>query len=133
MMLTGGCHCGAIRYEISGELAAHALCHCVDCRRNSGAPMVGWLMVADDQLRVTGETSVYASSEDARRHFCINCGTGLFYTNDAFLKGMVDIQSATLDDPDETPAQCHIQTGERISWMGDAHDLPQFEGFPPEA
>ena len=131
-MLTGGCHCGAIRYEIAGEPANHALCHCVDCRRASGAPMVGWLMVEDGQLSIEGEVATYASSENARRHFCIQCGTGLFYTNAAMLPGMVDVQSATLDDPGEVPAQAHIQVAERIGWMKDAHRLPEFEAYPPQ-
>lgn len=131
-MLSGGCHCGAIRYEIRGETINHALCHCVDCRRSSGAPMVGWAMMPHDILHVTGETSVYASSESGRRHFCIQCGTGLFYSNDEFLPGMVDVQTGTLDDPEELPAQAHIQTAERIGWMKNAHTLPEFERFPPQ-
>ena len=132
-MLTGGCHCGAIRYELDGETISHALCHCTDCRRSSGAPMVGWAMVPDSKLTVTGEPSIYASSESGRRYFCIQCGTGLFYSNAENLPGLVDIQSATLDDPDELPAQVHIQTADRIGWMADAHRLPEFEGYPPPA
>ena len=45
-MITGGCHCGAIRYQAEGEALVHALCHCTDCRRHAGAPMVGWTMMA---------------------------------------------------------------------------------------
>src|SRR5262249_14890443 len=41
MTMTGGCHCGAIRYALVGEPKFHALCHCTDCRRHAGAPMVG--------------------------------------------------------------------------------------------
>ncbi|MBU0669971.1 MAG: GFA family protein [Alphaproteobacteria bacterium] len=131
-MLTGGCHCGAIRYEISGEPLNHALCHCVDCRRASGAPMVGWAMMEQEQLAVSGEPAIYASSEHAQRHFCIQCGTGLFYTNAEMLPGLVDVQSATLDEPDALPAQAHIQTAERLAWMKEAHCLPEFERYPPQ-
>lgn len=131
-MLTGGCHCGAIRYEIAGDPINHALCHCVDCQRNLGAPMVAWLMVEDQALKVTGEPAIYPSSEHARRYFCIQCGTGLFYSNDHMLPGMVDVQSATLDEPDTAPPQAHIQTAERIGWMKEAHRLPEFERFPPQ-
>ncbi len=131
-MLTGGCHCGAIRYEVSGEIINHALCHCVDCRRSSGVPMVGWIMVEDSNLSVAGDVSTYASSEHGRRHFCIQCGTGLFYSNDEMLPGLVDIQSGTLDEPDQCPAQAHIQTAERIGWMAQAHRLPEFERYPPQ-
>ena len=41
MAMTGRCHCGAISYSVEGEAAHHAICHCDDCRRWSGAPMVG--------------------------------------------------------------------------------------------
>ena len=126
-MLTGGCHCGAIRYEIAGEAINHLLCHCKDCQRASGAPVVAWIMVLDEQLIVTGEPSIYASSEHARRYFCIQCGTSLFYSNAEHMPGRVDIQSATLDDPDALPPTAHVQTAERIGWMAEAHRLPQHE------
>ena len=105
-MITGGCHCGAIRYQAEGEAITHALCHCTDCRRHAGAPMVGWTMYAQDAVKVTkGTPKVYASSEHGRRHFCADCGTGLFYANTQMLPGIIDIQSATYDDPDSVPAR----------------------------
>jgi hypothetical protein len=48
-MITGGCHCGAIRYQAEGEALTHALCHCTDCRRHAGAPIVGWTMYPQGQ------------------------------------------------------------------------------------
>jgi hypothetical protein len=48
------------------------------------------------------------------------------------LPGIVDIQSATYDDPDAVPAMVHIQTAERIRWMERAHELPTFERYPPQ-
>lgn len=132
-MLTGRCHCGAVTYEMTEEVLHHALCHCGDCRRHAGAPMVAWAMAPADQVKIQGPTKVYASSESGRRHFCAECGTGLFYTNDAVFPGMIDIQSATLDDPDALPAQAHIQVAERIGWMANAHELPTFERYPGPA
>ena len=132
MAITGGCHCGAIRYEATGEAIVHALCHCSDCRRSAGAPMVGWTMYPADAVQVTsGTPKIYQSSENGRRHFCPECGTGLFYINEKMLLGIIDIQSATYDDPDAVPAQAHIQVAERIGWMERAHELPTFEHFPP--
>ena len=132
MSIAGGCHCGAVRYEVEGEAMTHALCHCTDCRRHAGAPMVAWTMYPDDALRITkGAVRVYVSSEHGRREFCADCGTGLFYRNTEVLPGIVDIQSATYDNPDAVPAQAHIQVADRISWMADAHTLPSFERYPP--
>lgn len=129
-MLAGGCHCGAIRYEIAGEVTVHALCHCSDCRRHAGAPMVGWALMPEAALTVTGTPAVYPSSEHARRMFCGACGTGLFYTNAEMLPGMIDVQSGTLDTPEALPPAIHIQTAERLSWMARIDTLPGFERFP---
>jgi hypothetical protein len=133
MAIAGGCHCGGIRYQVEGDAMNHALCHCVDCRRHSGAPMVGWTMYRQSEVKVTkGTPKVYKSSTDGRRHFCPDCGTGLFYINDVMLPGIIDIQSATYDDPNAVPAQAHIQIADRIGWMEQAHELPEFERFPPQ-
>lgn len=133
MTLTGGCHCGAIRYELTGEPlhGGQALCHCSDCRLASGAPMVGWAMFPEDALAVTqGEAREYVSSEHGRREFCATCGTGLFYRNQQNLPGLVDIQAATLDEPNAVPATAHIQTAERLDWMRNTQSLPEFERYP---
>lgn len=131
MKLAGGCHCGAIRYEVEGEALTHALCHCSDCRRHSGAPMVGWAMYPADAVRVTqGTAKVYESSPLGRRQFCADCGTGLFYSNAAMLPGLIDIQSATFDEPGVVPPRLHVQVAERIGWMERAHELPKFDRYP---
>jgi hypothetical protein len=80
-----------------------------------------------------GTPKVYAPSQHGRRHFCPDCGTGLFYINAEMLPGIIDIQSATYDDPDSVLARAHIQVAERIRWMERAHELPAFERFPPRA
>ena len=77
-----------------------------------------------------GPAADYASSDHGRRLFCGACGTSLFYTNDVIFPGMIDVQSATLDDPDAIPLQAQIQTAERIGWMTHLGDLPEFERYP---
>jgi hypothetical protein len=129
-MPNGQCHCGAVRYEMPAEAIHKALCHCSDCRRHSGAPMVAWGLVGKDQLTINGETKEYASSEHGRRHFCAQCGTALFYTNDAIFPGQIDVQTATLDDPDTIAPDAQIQTAERIGWMERLDQLPTFDRFP---
>ncbi len=129
--MKGQCHCGLVKYEVTGEAITHALCHCSDCRRCAGAPMVGWAMFPENCVKVVGETKVYKSSEHARREFCPQCGTGLFYKNAEILPGIIDIQTGTLNEPNKLPARCHIQTAERITWMTKAHNLPEFERYPP--
>lgn len=127
----GRCHCGAVRYEVSGNPQHVALCHCNDCRKSSGAPMVAWAAFTEDQFKlVEGEPVTFNSSGSAMRSFCPKCGTGLYYRNAEYLPGIVDIQSATLDNPDALPPGVHIQVAERLGWMADAHSLPTFDRYP---
>lgn len=130
MTMTGGCRCGAVRYEAAGEPEHHAICHCTDCRRSAGAPMVGWIAFREDQVTVSGAPTDYESSPGAMRAFCGTCGTGLFYRNAAVLPGIVDIQSATLDAPDAAPPAAEIMVRDRLPWMDSVGSLPRFERFP---
>jgi hypothetical protein len=131
MTEAGGCHCGAVRYEVSGAPQHVALCHCSDCRKSSGAPMVAWAAFAEGDFRITrGKPVEHNSSGTAYRLFCARCGTGIAYRNAEMLPGIIDIQSATLDNPDVFPAGAHIQVAERISWMTTAHELPVFDRYP---
>ena len=129
-MPKGQCHCGAVKYEMSRDTVHQALCHCSDCRRHSGAPMVAWGLVKKEDLKVEGETREYASSENGRRHFCGECGSSLFYTSEAIFPGQIDVQIATLYDPDAFVPQAQIQTAERIGWMERLDSMPQFERYP---
>ena len=129
-MPKGQCHCGSVRYEMPAETLHRSLCHCSDCRRHSGAPLVAWGLVEKDRLTVDGETKEYASSENGRRHFCPTCGTALFYTNEVVFPGKVDVQIATLDDPDQIVPTSQIQVAERIGWMERLSEIPAFERFP---
>jgi hypothetical protein len=133
MTHTGGCHCGAIRYEVTGTPKHVALCHCSDCRKSAGAPMVSWAAFAEAELAVTqGTPKTINSSGKTMRSFCPDCGSGLFYRNEEFLPGIVDIQSASFDDPAALPPFGHIQVAEQIGWMNTAHELPKFDRYPSQ-
>ena len=131
MGLEGGCQCGAVRYQVDGEALHNALCHCADCRASSGAPVVGWLAVKEEQFsHLQGEVTTYSGRNGAERSFCPVCGTGVFYRNAAMLPGIVDVQSATLDAAASLAPSAQIQCAERLPWMKDLSALPEFERFP---
>jgi hypothetical protein len=93
--------------------------------------MVGWAMFSAEAVKIVeGKTKIYSSSEHGRRHFCADCGSGLFYTNDQVLPGIMDVQSATFDMPESLPPRAQIQVAERIGWMQQLHELPMFDRFP---
>ncbi|MFT6615216.1 MAG: hypothetical protein ACJAXR_001190 [Halopseudomonas sp.] len=93
--------------------------------------MVAWAMFPETALTLTqGQPKTINSSGTAMRSFCSDCGGGLFYRNAEVLPGIVDVQTATLDDPDALPPEVQIQTAERLGWMQNVHELPEFKRFP---
>ena len=132
--MQGGCHCGEIRYRVEGAAITSSICHCTDCRRHSGAPMVAWAMFLQTQVIVTkGQPKLYASSEHGRRSNCPNCGSGLFYENAQTLPGIIDVQTATLDDPEALPPRVQVQLAERLRWVETFAKLPGFSRYPDMA
>jgi hypothetical protein len=122
----GGCLCGALRYEITGEAANPCFCHCASCRRASGAPTVPWGTFARAALRITrGQLHEYRSSTEVWRGFCAHCGTSLTYRHEARATE-IDVTLATLDDPATIAPRMHVWVSERLPWVRIADDLPQF-------
>ena len=76
--MTGGCMCGAVRYETTGESFGVSHCHCHSCRKHNGAAVVTLVGFKADQVTFSGdERKVYESSPGVGRAFCSNCGTPL--------------------------------------------------------
>jgi hypothetical protein len=73
---TGGCACGAVRYEVRGEPLVVGLCHCADCRKESGA---AFLYYADWPIEEFSSDGEYQTWEG--RSFCGICGSRLFHVN----------------------------------------------------
>lgn len=131
MAHSGRCLCGAVRYECSGSPKSVAVCHCVDCQRSAGAPMVVWAEFPEAAVTITeGSPKTINSSGAAMRSFCADCGSGLFYRHAEALPGLVEVQVSTLDDPGALPPTFQIQTAERQPWVPHLGELPAFERFP---
>ncbi|MBW1880444.1 MAG: GFA family protein [Deltaproteobacteria bacterium] len=83
MAIEGGCHCGAIRYRVNGELLGVIHCHCSDCRRWHGNYSAYAVAKLADFEFLSGEDTLkwYESSTKARRGFCPQCGSSIFKDN----------------------------------------------------
>lgn len=129
--LQGGCQCGAIRYQITGEPAMAAICHCSMCRRANGAPAVAWAMYEDTQVQFTNELpKQHASSPEANRGFCAVCGTQISFTA-SFLPGLIDITIGSFDNPETIKPTLHYWHSKHISWAEFADTLPRHPELPP--
>ena len=131
MQRTGRCLCGHIQYTLSGNPNWVAVCHCRDCQRSAGAPMVTWAIFPEANVKITsGTVKTINSSGAAMRSFCPECGTGLFYRNATVLPSLIDVQISTLDDPDALPPTVQVQTAERQAWLPHLNTLTAFERYP---
>lgn len=129
--IEGGCQCGAVRYTITGEPMLAAICHCTMCRRAHAAPAVAWAMYQETQVAfVQGEPKRYASSAEAQRGFCPECGTQLSFTA-SYLPGLIDITVGSLDYPEALEPELHIWDSRRLPWVKIADDLPRHHAVPP--
>lgn len=130
-IIEGGCQCGAVRYSITGDSMLTAICHCTMCRRANAAPVVAWAMFQDSQVAFeSAKPHPYASSEDAQRGFCRNCGTQISFTA-SFLPGLIDITIGSFDDPEAIKPTLHYWDSEHLSWVEFADGLPRHPEFPP--
>ena len=130
-MLHGKCHCGQIEFDIPRHVAFSTVCHCKDCRGQSGAPILAWAMVPKGAVTIKGVPKVYSSSENGRRSFCPSCGTGLFFTNAPLEQmGMMQVRIAALDDPNAIKPKAQVQTAERVGWVEFLSQIPGFDRFP---
>jgi hypothetical protein len=129
--LTGGCQCRAIRHEISGAPVIVAVCHCTMCRRANAAPAVAWAMFQESQVEFTRLLpAIYASSPEAKRGFCLTCGTQISFTA-SYIPGLIDITVGSLDQPHAVSLALHYWDSKRLPWVAFADDLPKHPEFPP--
>jgi len=132
-MQTGSCLCGAVKYEIAGDLAPIQLCHCSMCRRASGAGFATNMPVRADDFRITsGEArlKVYRSSPGKERVFCGECGSPII-SRSAADPGMVRVRAGTLDEPAPTHPAFHFHVASKASWLPITDELPQYPGPKP--
>jgi GNAT superfamily N-acetyltransferase len=123
--VTGGCLCGAVRYEIQGPVREVSYCHCPSCRRAAAAPVVAWATFPHDTLRfVRGAPAAFASSPPVSRTFCATCGTPLTYVtrNDP---EWIDVTVGSMDAPECMAPDDHIWTESRLPWFVPDDDLPR--------
>lgn len=128
MTKQGRCLCGKTRWEFHGEMTGAYFCHCDDCRRNCGAPVVGWLGVDTRNFQWIGEAPrTFESSKGVYRLFCDTCGSPMGFEADHYPNGMY-LYAASLDDPEDFEPTFHVYYGSRLPWLTIHDDLPKYEG-----
>jgi hypothetical protein len=128
--ITGGCQCGAVRYEMDRAPEAE-FCHCGMCRKATGGAFAALASIPKAEFRWTrGQPAVFASSTAATRAFCAACGSPLtFAYNDS--KGM-DVAIGSLDDPAVAgPVKLEFAVEHRLPWVAavDGADQQRLDAY----
>ena len=134
MGLTGGCLCGAVRYELKSEPFDCGWCHCRTCQLNSGAPAMVFASVPNgDFIWTNGSDAVKsaASSSFGQREFCGRCGTPFLMKVD-HQPETVDLSVATLEKPQAIGPAFNNLSGSKIGWFETRDDLPRHSEFRPD-
>lgn len=124
-MHRGSCLCGAVSFEVTGELPGPDACHCRLCRKSSGHYFAS-TDVKRAALTVRGAENVswYQSSEKVRRGFCATCGASLFWDPPAD-RDWIGVAMGAFDTPTDTQLRIHIFVAEKGDYYEIADGLPQ--------
>ena len=127
-MLKGQCDCGAVAFEVTGARKDVSVCHCGQCRRTSGHCWAA-TNAPFDQVKFTNDTGLkwYVSSSWAKRGFCKECGSSLFYrTND---ENGIGIAAGCFDGPTGFSVSKHIFVADKGDYYTIADDAPQIDKY----
>ena len=126
MESTGGCLCGAVRYQIAGPPLRGTVCHCGICRKSSGSAFQVWALFGKDQLTWTkGEPGSVQATPTAIRKFCGQCGSPLsFQFHDDYSDQIIGVTVGSLDNPDDFPPTRHNWVSEELAWLDRLSEIP---------
>lgn len=127
--ISGGCICGAVRYEAKGQSVMVELCHCRSCRHAVGAPLMAWAAFRRGEFAITaGKPIAYESSPGLVRAFCGSCGTSLTLADDRF-PDEIYASLGSFDEAEELHPELHIWRLHRLSWLETSDSLPRYTQF----
>ena len=126
-MKTGGCLCGAIRYDVDGPLRPVVNCHCRQCRKTSGHHVAA-TSAAREHIRISGAVTWYQSSDTARRGFCAICGSNLFWDGAG---DNLSIFAGSLDGETGQKTAGHIYVADKGDYYEITDGLPQAQKHDP--
>jgi len=118
--VSGGCQCGAVRFQVQGALGRASICHCRMCQKAFGG-FYGPLVSAPGLTWTRGTPKYFRSSNRIRRGFCADCGTPLTYEPDG---GPAEVAIGAFDDPSALRPVIQHDVAARMPWLDELVDLP---------
>ena len=131
--ITGGCQCGAVRYEINAEPMVALHCECLDCKKSSGAGHITAGAFPEAAVHITGMLKGYSSPADSgamtTRGFCPECGGRISFKSSG-IPGMLAITAGSMDDPAAISPSIAVYHKRHVGWDHLDPSLPVAETAP---
>lgn len=126
----GRCLCGDIRYTITGDLRDAHICHCSQCRRQSGHAIAA-ASALRTSVAIDGAENLswFSASDAARRGFCRTCGSMLFWDDGGT---ELSINLGALDAPTGARVTSHIFVADKGDYYDINDGLPQHDAYPAD-
>ena len=128
---SGGCLCGAIRYEIPETSLMEAICHCKNCQKQAGSAFSTLAGIKKSDFKLTGEPKVYVDTDtdsgaSVERFFCSACGSPI-YSALPSQPNVIYLKTGTLDDTSEFKPSIHVWASTRQNWVEIDPNVPQLQ------
>lgn len=120
--MRGSCLCGACGFSVEGPAKGASVCHCGQCRKMSGYAWSSAFAPAS-AVTITGPVKWFAASDRARRGFCPDCGSFLFWQ--AHDEGTISVALGAVDGPTGLHLEKHIFTADKGDYYDITDGLPQ--------
>ena len=135
--LTGGCQCGAVRYEITGAPLTTYVCHCRECRKQSASAFGISVTVRTGDFRVTqGETGSWTRGTDTGRRlrcvFCPHCGSRLWHEGEP-MGATISVKGGSIDGGVDLGVAHHIWVSRKLPGVVIPEGRPKFSEEPPRS
>jgi hypothetical protein len=133
-LITGGCLCRQVRFEVTAPPIAMRLCWCRDCQYFASGNATVNMVFPSEAVKIHGELRDYPSVADSgarmHRRFCPNCGTHVFSAAES-RPHLLIIRNGALDDTELLEPSATIWTESAPEWAWIDETLPRHAGQPP--
>ena len=123
------CRCGKLTATATGEPVRVSVCHCLNCQKRSGSAFAAQVRFPAAQVTVTGQATTFTATGDngaAHFHFCPDCGSTVYYSNDS-IPDTIAIALGAFDDPYFVVPTVSVWEERQHEWLEIAGDIEHFE------
>jgi hypothetical protein len=131
---SGKCLCGKVSYQITSKPLRMAQCHCDYCQKSSGTGHMSLAFFPKEHVIIKGDTSSFTTDADSgaevTRHFCTDCGSRLFGTNNV-VTNIIGVSIGCVDDDSWFKPGAIVYNKNKPKWDFMDESLPTFDAMPP--